>query len=217
MVKEADLAIADIYFAQKEWPKAVQAYSQFFELYPQHPHSDKALLNLALAYFHQLPKTEDRDLSLSSKAIAYFNQHLSSFPKSLYRASAKQYRRKTLNLLARKQWMLVKFHTKQGRFKSALPYARNLKEKYSFLLPKTQTLSQKPQRPKKTPSPPQPLEPKVLVRPLSYIRHFKGTYTFVLPSDRKTPNKKRFKKPQAPVLPSLKKLKQLEKKAIQQI
>ena len=135
LVKEADLAIADIYFAQKEWPKAVKAYGQFVELYPQHPQSDRALLNLGLSYFHQLPKTEDRDLSFSAKTLIYLNQHLKSFPKSAYRKSAKEHKQKVLNLLARRQWMRVRFHLRQGRPKSAWPYARNLKEKYYFLLP----------------------------------------------------------------------------------
>ena len=150
LVKEADLAIADIYFAQKEWPKAVKAYGQFFELYPQHPQSDRALLNLALSYFHQLPKTEDRDLSLSAKALFYLNQHLKSFPKSTYQKSAKEHKQKVLNLLAHQQWMRAKFHLKQGRSKSAWPYVQNLKEKYYFLLPSAQNKEKNQKLPSKT-------------------------------------------------------------------
>ena len=134
LIREADLAIADIYFAQEEWAKAVQAYGNFSELYPRHPQNDKAVFRLSLSYFHQLPSTEDRDLSLATKALTYLNQYLKSFPNSPYRQSAKEYKREILTLLARQQWMVARFHIRQGRTSSALPYIKNLKQKYSALL-----------------------------------------------------------------------------------
>ncbi len=136
LIREADMAIADIYFAQEEWVKAVRAYGNFSELYPRHPQNDRAVFRLALSYFHQLPFTEDRDLSLSTKALTYLNQHLKSFPKSPYRKEAKGYKREVLILLARQQWMIARFHIQQGRADSALPYIKNLKQKYSALLVK---------------------------------------------------------------------------------
>ena len=218
LVKEADLAIADIYFAQKAWPKAVQAYGQFFELYPQHTQSDKALLNLALSYFYQLPKTEDRDLSLSSKTLGYLNQHLKSFPKSAYKKIALDYKRKLLDLLARQQWMLARFHLKQGRFKSALPYIRNLKKNYRFLLPSKKNLAtQKPQKNQVPISQDQALLGPVKQNPLLQKEkkpriNISRNYRFLLPSKKKWATQK----PQKPriYLPSLEKLKILETKAV---
>ena len=135
LVKEADLAIADIYFAQEEWQKAARAYNGFSELHPNHPKNDSVLFHLALSYFHQLPATEDRDLSFSKKTLFYLNQHLTRFPKSPHRNQTLQHKQKILNLLAQKQWMIAHFHLNQGKPHSALPYMLKLMKDYSFLLP----------------------------------------------------------------------------------
>lgn len=136
LAKEADLAIADIYFAQEEWQKAAKAYWNFSELHPQHSEADRALFQLALSYFHQLPTTEDRDLSLSKKTLFSFNRHLKLFPKSPYRSQTQKYKTTVLNLLAQHQWMIARFHLKQNKPHSALPYVLKLMKDYSFLLPK---------------------------------------------------------------------------------
>ena len=136
--KKADLAIADIYFAQEEWKKAIIAYKHFYERYPQNSKADHAVFYLALSYFHQLPVTEDRDLSFSDKALLYLNKHLKLFPKSPYRASAKAYKRKVFLLLAKREWMIARFHIHQDKPGSALPYLATLIKDYSFLLPATE-------------------------------------------------------------------------------
>ena len=136
LTKEADLSIADIYFAQEEWKRAAKAYWNFSELYPQHPKLDHALFHLALSYFHQLPTTEDRDLSLSKKTLFSLNRHLKLFPKSPYRSQTQKYKKQVLNLLAQQQWMIARFHLKQGKPHSALPYVLKLMKDFSFLLPK---------------------------------------------------------------------------------
>ena len=136
LAKEADLAIADIYFAQEEWEKSARAYKNFFELYPQHSKNDYALFYLSLSYFYQLPVTEDRDLSLSKKALFYINKHLRFFPKSVYGDQTKEKKQEVLQLIARKQWMIARFHIKQGKPSSALPYMVKLMKEYYFLLPK---------------------------------------------------------------------------------
>ena len=135
LAKEADLAIADIYFAQKEWEKATRSYGHFSELHPQHPQTDRVLFHLALSYFHQLPTTEDRDLSLSKKTLFHLNKHLKLFQKSAYRSAVQEYKQRVLYLLAQKQWMIARFHLNQGKPHSALPYMLNLMQDYSFLLP----------------------------------------------------------------------------------
>lgn len=134
MAKEADLAIADIYFAQKEWIKAVQAYKFFSERHPKHPQNDRVSFHLALSYFHQLPSTSDRDLSLSTETIKYLDLHLKHFPSSPYKKEALEYKNKVLLLLAKKEWTTAQFHIRQNREKSALPYVKNLLKKYSHLL-----------------------------------------------------------------------------------
>lgn len=136
LAKEAELAIADIYFLQEEWGKAAGAYGKFAELHPRHPKMDHVMFHLALSYFHQLPATEDRDLSLSKKTLFYLNKHLKVFPKSPHHKQSKEHKKKVLNLLAKKEWMIAYFHLKQEKPKSALPYLIKLLKNYSYLLPK---------------------------------------------------------------------------------
>ena len=134
--------MADIYFAQEEWKKATKAYWSFSELYPRHPKADFVLFRLALSYFHQLPTTEDRDLSLSQKTLFYLNRHLKLFPKSPHRSETKKHKQAVLNLLAQKQWMIVRFHLNQGKPHSALPYVLKLMKDYPSLLPSKDTEKQ---------------------------------------------------------------------------
>jgi len=144
LVKSADLAIADIYFRQKEWNKAVLAYGNFYELYPSDLKTDHALFYLALSYFHQLPTTEDRDLTLSKKTLFYLNEHLKKFPKSPFTEQSSQYKNRVLTLLAKKQWMIASFHLKQDRPLSALPYMKDLLKNYATFLPEKKKQSSLP-------------------------------------------------------------------------
>ena len=134
LVKKADLAIADIYFLQKKWNQAVQAYEFFSERHPRHIQSDRVYFHLALAYFHQLPSTPDRDLRMAGQALSSFKKHLRLFPKSKYKKSVLEYRNKILLLLAQREWMIARFHIRQGRKHSALPYVRKLLKKHTSLL-----------------------------------------------------------------------------------
>lgn len=133
--KEADLAIADIYFLKKEWNKATAAYTMFSKMYRNHPQADRVFFRLALSVFHQLPSIPDRDLQLAKKALEHFNRHLKLFPKSLYRKQSLQYKKDILSQLARKQWMIAKFHISAGRNRSALPYLKTLIHDFANDLP----------------------------------------------------------------------------------
>ena len=112
-------------------------------MHPLHPQADRVLFHLSLSYFHRLPRTEDRDLSLAPKTLFYFNRHLKRFPHSPFQKQSREYKQKVLNLLARQQWMIVRFHLHQGKKRSALPYAQSLIKNYAFLLPKEENISRK--------------------------------------------------------------------------
>ena len=143
LVSEADLAIADIYFFQDEWAQAARNYKSFSELYPQHSQIDRAMFQMALSYYHQLPTTPDRDLSLASKVIQHFDQHLRLFPKSSYRKESLQYKNKILYLQAQKQWISAQFHIHRGRPSSALPYLNTLLKTYPKSSPEQDILPSK--------------------------------------------------------------------------
>ena len=131
LTADADLAIADIYFAQKNWKKAVSAYTLFLERHPKHKEKDRASYTLALSYFHQIPSTADRDLSLSGKTLTHFNRYLKQNPKGCCRSQAVEHKEKIFYLLAKKEWMTAHFYLKQGKTKSALYYLNNLLNKHT--------------------------------------------------------------------------------------
>ena len=129
-VREAERAIADIYFLQQEWEKAAQAYRVFVDKHPQAPGTDAVLFHLALSYFHQLPRRADRDLSLLPRALKTLRSHLTRFPESSFHQQALQLTNRLLDLKAKKLWLTVQFHLKQKTPLRALPYLKHLIQTY---------------------------------------------------------------------------------------
>ena len=135
--KEADLAIADIFFSQKEWRKAISAYTNFHERYPKHPKTEHVFYRLALSHYNQLPSVPDRDLKFSDKALLYFTKHETQFPDSPFSEEVKTKKTEVIELLIKKQWMAVKFHLLKKRPLSALPYLNNILTQYKDHLPRS--------------------------------------------------------------------------------
>lgn len=129
-VRQAEYAIADIYFRQEEWKKAAQAYKVFLDKHPKAPETDAVLFHLALSYFHQLPRRADRDLSLSPQALKTLRSHLSQFPESSFHQRALDLKNQLLNLQAQKLWLTVQFHLRQKAPRRALPYLKHLIQTY---------------------------------------------------------------------------------------
>ena len=133
--KEADLAISDIFFSQKEWSKAISAYTSFHERYPHHPKTEHVFYRLALAHYNQLPSVPDRDLKFSDKALLYFTKHETGFPGSPFSKEVTAKKREVINLLIKKQWMSAKFHLLKKRPYAARPYLNNILTRYKDHLP----------------------------------------------------------------------------------
>lgn len=129
----AQLKIADIYFEQENYPEAQGSYQVFKELHPTHPKSAYATYRLALSIYNQLPSTIDRDLSLADKAILYFDEVLQSYPESEYAAKAKDYKIKTLKMLAAKEYYIAHFYFIRDKYGSALGRFEELLQRYPDL------------------------------------------------------------------------------------
>ncbi len=130
---EAKLKIAQIHFDREDWIEAQNAYQVFKEMHPRHPKSDFVTFRLAMCYLKQLPATIDRDLAVSEKAVTYFDETIQSFPESEFVAQAKEYREKTLRMLADKEDYVGNFYFIHEQYDSALGRYEELLEKYAGL------------------------------------------------------------------------------------
>lgn len=109
--EKALLMKADIYFAQKKFPQAVQSYEKYLDLYP-HKQKDYALYQIGLSYKNQLPSRSEHDLSLSDPALKAFSLLLKL--KSPYRKKALRAKREILDQKASRELKTALFFKSQG-------------------------------------------------------------------------------------------------------
>ena len=130
---ESKLRIADIHFKRENFIEAENAYKLFKEFHPKHEKIDYVTYQLGMSYFKQLPSTIDRDLSLADNAILYFDEVINSYPDSPYAAKAKEHRRKSLQMLAEKEFYIADFYFIRKKYDSALGRFEALLKKYPNL------------------------------------------------------------------------------------
>lgn len=118
---EAELAIADSYFSQKEYLVAAEAYNFFAESYPSHPKLPYALYRSALSYFNEAPKTIDRDLTYLYAAQRRLQPVLSYYNQSSYANEAKDLYESILKKLAKQNYYVARFYYKYNELLAAIP------------------------------------------------------------------------------------------------
>ncbi len=117
---ESELKIADIEFKREYWPEAETAYKLFKEFHPKHPRSDYVTYQMALSQYNQLPSTIDRDLTDAYNTIRYFDDVLQNYPKSEWVTKSKEYKNKTIKMLAEKEQYIASFYFIREHYLSAL-------------------------------------------------------------------------------------------------
>lgn len=126
---DAELRIADTYFAQESFLEAESAYEIFRELHPTHPKSDYVQFRIGLAYFKQIPDHPGRDLSAAYRSIDAFNVLVDKFKSSSYVGEAKQRIAEARAKLAEYQSYVADFYYRRNHFLSAsYRYAALLQE-----------------------------------------------------------------------------------------
>lgn len=121
MAADADLAIADTYFAQKDHIVAAEAYNIFTESYPYHARAPYAYFQAGLSYLKQAPKTVDRDQAVLDDAMQNFTTVLNSYANSPYAADAKKYADVVRFKMAKKNYYVGRFYFKTREFLAAIP------------------------------------------------------------------------------------------------
>jgi len=72
LASEVQLAIAKVYYADKEYLLAIGVYEVYLDLYPNSPSTVQAYLDLGLSHYN-IRESTNRDLTDAVKSIDYFN------------------------------------------------------------------------------------------------------------------------------------------------
>jgi outer membrane protein assembly factor BamD len=78
---DIQISLADAYFHKKEYPAAVEAYSEFLRLHPHNARADYVQYRIALSWQKQM-RSADRSPEPAHKAQAAYEALLRSYPRS---------------------------------------------------------------------------------------------------------------------------------------
>lgn len=126
---DAELRIADTYFAQESFLEAESAYEIFRELHPSYPKSDYVQFQIGMSYFNLVPENSARDLSAAYRAIDAFNLLKQRFPDSGYVAEGEKRIAEARHRLAEHEKTVAEFYFDRKHYLSAsYRYSALLKE-----------------------------------------------------------------------------------------
>jgi outer membrane protein assembly factor BamD len=118
---EAEVAIGDNYFNNKEYLLAADSYLMFVKMHPTHPKVAYAYYRLGLSYLKESPKAFDRDQQYLDKAISYLRVAVSSFPDSEYHEAAVTALKEARLKVAKRTYYIGNFYYKSGQYLAAMP------------------------------------------------------------------------------------------------
>lgn len=127
---EADLRIAETYYLEESYPAAASAYEDFIRTYPGRPEIPKALYQLAMSYYQQMPSTPQRDTKATAKAVDVFTRLLVEYPQSEFAKDAQKYVDIARNQLARKIFEVGRFYEKNNKYEAAAKRFEELTSQY---------------------------------------------------------------------------------------
>ena len=118
-VTEVELLRADIYFEQKNFLEAVDAYMSFKDFHPKYKNLDLIEWRIAESFFYQLPDTVDRDISPAHSAIDSYNNLIEKYPKSEHIAKALERIISLKKMLEEKESYIADFYFRTKDYQSA--------------------------------------------------------------------------------------------------
>lgn len=116
---DAQLKIADVYFAQEQWPEAAAAYETFHDLHPRHDRVAYAMYRAAKSYFKDIPDPIARDMTPARKTVDAYQEFIRQFPDAPETPQAKLDLDRALELLAEKELYIGDFYYKRDFYESA--------------------------------------------------------------------------------------------------
>lgn len=127
---EAQLKIADVYFAQESFPEAAVSYEAFHDLHPKHEKAAYAMYRAGKSYFNDIPGTIARDLTPAQKAMEVYLTFMKLYPTAPEAVEAQKDIQSIRNLLAEKELYVGDFYFKREVYDSAKPRYKKIVELY---------------------------------------------------------------------------------------
>jgi outer membrane protein assembly factor BamD len=112
--EEVELLIAQAHYANKAYPEAIAAFTDFQRMHPTSPHLPEVEYTIGLAYADQI-NTVDRDLSAASNASAHFESVMARYPTSEFAAKAREQLGATRDHMASRELYVADFYYKRGK------------------------------------------------------------------------------------------------------
>jgi outer membrane protein assembly factor BamD len=126
---DAELRIADTFFAQESYLEAESAYEIFRELHPTHPRIDYVQFQIGMSYYLMIPENSARDLSAAHRAIDAFELLEQRFPDSELAKQGREKIREARSRLAEHENYVADFYFRRQHYLSAsYRYAALLRE-----------------------------------------------------------------------------------------
>lgn len=128
-VIDAQLLLADTYYASEQYSDAASYYAVFVTLHPGHPKAPYALFQKGMSYLKDVLSI-DRDLTTTQNALLSFSDVISIYPESIYADKAKELVSPLKRRLAEREFYVGNFYFKDKKYKGALLRFAEVLKKY---------------------------------------------------------------------------------------
>jgi len=129
---EAQIQIADAYFAEGNYEEALSYYRGFGDLHPQHPKVPYTVLRSALCYYNQI-KSIDRDQTATREALRYLELLSTRYPYAEATQEGEAILHKLRTRLADNMMEIGDFYLKRTQYQSAATRYRRVLDNYPGL------------------------------------------------------------------------------------
>jgi outer membrane protein assembly factor BamD len=133
----AELRLADIDFRTEKYAEAIQGYRSWIRYHPTQPEIDYAHYMIARAYFAQIPNdwalvpaSWERDQSSTHDAEDALQRFVRDYEHSQYITAARDYLRRTRELLARHEISVAEYYLSRNRPDAAIMRLQTVVETY---------------------------------------------------------------------------------------
>jgi outer membrane protein assembly factor BamD len=112
----AELAVADVYFRQREFEQARLAYEDFARLHPRSEQMDYVVYRTGLSIYKRSPKTAQRDQTPTWQAINTWTGFGTRFPDSEHREEVSVLLQRSRDRIAAKELSIARFYQREGKW-----------------------------------------------------------------------------------------------------
>lgn len=133
----AELSIADTQFERGRFLEAIDAYEAFARFHPTHSRLDYAYFRIAESHrrtlpssFFLFPPTSERDQTSVRATLVAVQNFLQRFEESEYVPRAREIQVEVIQILARHELAVARFHEKRGKWDGAAGRYRYLLSRF---------------------------------------------------------------------------------------